>query len=442
MKNVLTIAGFDPSSGAGITRDLDTFFALGLHGIALPTAMVVQGPRGVHTVHPVPADAFHDMMGSIQRDVHLDGVKIGVLFDQLYVEALSSLLPEYPEIPVVVDPVLRAKNGTRLLSDRGLKNLVKSIFPKATVITPNIDEASIIIGEAIASLKDMEGCARAIAATGPQAVVIKGGHRKGEPVDLLFDGSECVTWKRRRMDKTVHGTGCVLSSLILAFLAHGYSVKEAFLAAEGLMDELLREAYSISENGYFYASSGLLNNRLASRWRVLQSMREARERLCLINPVEYIPEVQMNIGYALEGAIGIEDVAAFPGRIGHHLGKIFFKGEPAFGASSHVARLILGIMAYFPWVRSCGNLRYDENIVNKARKKGLDVRLFRRSEEPADIRDQEGKSLDFMMKKILEGGEKAPDIIYDEGDTGKEPMLRLFARNPLELLRKMEMIAR
>jgi hydroxymethylpyrimidine/phosphomethylpyrimidine kinase len=441
MKNVLTIAGFDPSSGAGITRDLDTFFSLGLHGIAAPTSIVVQGPQGVRNVYPTPYDAFSAMLALIREDMRVDGVKVGVVWDEHYVDALSAFLPEYPAIPVVIDPVLTSKNGTQLLSDKGLKNLVKSVFPKATIITPNLDEASFITGEKVRTLKDMEGCARALAATGPEAVVMKGGHLKGEPIDLLFDGTDCITWKRKRIDRVIHGTGCIFSSLLVSFLVHGYSIKEAFIASESLMDDLVKESYQVNEDGYHYASSGLLNNKLAERWKILQAMKEVKKRFCCLNLVEYIPEVQMNIGYALEGAKGIEDVAAFPGRIGHHDGKLLFKGEPQFGASTHVAQLILNFMQYFPQVRSCANIRYDKATVMKARKKDLTMVFVDRRHGDPKIKEREG-SLDLLMGKALKDMENPPDIIYDEGDIGKEPMIRIFARSPLELLKKMEMIAR
>ncbi len=443
MKNVLTIAGFDPSSGAGISRDLDTFFSLGLHGIATPTSIVIQGPQGVQDIQAVPIIAFKAMLSSMQeQQIKVNGVKVGVLLNEQYVEALSSYLPEYPEIPVVVDPVLTAKNGLRLLNDKGLKSLVKLVFPRTTVITPNLDEASRIIDSRVRTLNDMEACARTLAATGPQAVVIKGGHLKGEPIDLLFDGSDCTTWKRKRIDRVIHGTGCSFSSLFTSFLAHGYSIKEAFLASEGLMDNLIKESYQINEDGYFYMSSSLLNGIMAERWKVTEALREAKERLSLLNPVDCIPDVQMDIGYALEGAKGIEDVAAFPGRIGHHNGRVFFKGEPQFGASSYIAQLILEYMHHVPSMRSGANVRYDKVIIRKALKKGFKVAFLNEQLKSSGTINKKGQGFDILMGRALNDVDNPPDIIYDEGGMGKEPMIRLFARSPLELLKKMEMIAR
>ncbi|WP_028893918.1 PfkB family carbohydrate kinase [Syntrophorhabdus aromaticivorans] len=442
MKNILTIAGFDPTSGAGVTKDLDIFFSLGLHGLSLPTCVVVQGPRGVEDVYPIPAEQFRTMTTSLQRDVSIDGIKIGVALDEAHVEILSGLLPEDRGVPVIVDPIVAAKNGRRLITEPALKALVTSIFPKATVITPNLDEASVILGKTVKTPEDMAVSARALLETGPKAVVVKGGHLQGEPTDILFDGKETTIWKKKRIRREIHGTGCTFSSLLAAFLVHGYPVKEAFLAAERLTEDLVKESYRISEEGYFYTSAGLLKGRLAAQWSVFRALREAKERLCLLNLVECIPEVQMNIGYAIETPEGTEDVAAFPGRIGHHRGKVYFKGEPEFGASSHVARLIVNFAKHYPSIRACANVRYDRSFLKRARDKGFHVVFFDRKQEPEKIRQTEGKSLEFLVERVARDTENPPDIIYDEGDVGKEPIIRLFARNPLELINKMEMIAR
>lgn len=442
MKHILSIAGFDPSSGSGITRDLDIYFSLGIHGLSVPTCLVNQGPKGVEGVYQVPREQFRTMLTSIGKNVPVDGVKIGVVGDEFVVDGIAEFLLEYREAPVVIDPVIVAKNGTRLLSEKGLKGLVNSLFPRATIITPNTGEASAIIGRDVKSRKDMEACAKAMFRMGPKAVIIKGGHLKGAPIDLLYDGTEVTLWKRKRIDREIHGTGCMFSSLVASFLVHGYSIKEAFLAAEGFVDDLLKESYRLSEDGYFYTSSGIINSYLAERWDVIRSLKEAKEALCGLNLVECIPEVQMNMGYAVKGAKGTEDVAAFPGRIGYDQDKVLFKGEPRFGASSHVARLILKCMEHFPHMRSAANVRCDQRFVDRARSRGLHVLFFDRRKEPKETRDREGKSLDFLMEEVLRDTGEGPDVIYDGGDIGKEPIIRLFARNPLELLGKMEMIAR
>ncbi|MCX5813986.1 MAG: bifunctional hydroxymethylpyrimidine kinase/phosphomethylpyrimidine kinase [Proteobacteria bacterium] len=440
MKKILTIAGYDPSTGAGITKDLDVFSALGIHGVSVPTCIVLQGPRGVQDVYPIPYSQFFEMMDMVKKSSPVDGIKIGVVWNEAYVERIAYILSGLDNPVLVVDPVMASKNGTRLLSDEGLQCLIEQIFPVADVVTPNLPEASFIIGKEVETLEDMEACAKDIFDMGPGAVVVKGGHLTGEPIDLFFDGKEFTSWKKHRINQEVHGTGCAFSSLITAFLVHGYDKKEAFLASEKVMEELLEDSYRIDIDGYFYTSSGITNSRCSDRWGVLQAMKEAGEMLCRLNMADLIPAVQMNMGYAIRDARGIEDIAAFPGRIGINNGKILIKGEPAFGASSHVARLILTFLKYYPHIRSCVSVRYDRAIIEKAHESAMNVLFFDRKSEPEKLKEAEGKSLDYLTEEVLKRADQPPDIIYDLGDVGKEPIIRLFAKDPLELINKMEMI--
>ncbi len=441
MKNILTIAGYDPSSGAGVTRDLDTFFSLGCHGLSVPTCFVVQGPRGVRDIHPIPLDQFASMLRAVEEEVAVDGVKIGVLWDVPYIEMISSFLKKLKGKPVVVDPIYAAKNGRKLITEEGLKCLVKKIFPLTTLLTPNLEEASLLIGKKIKTLDDAKNCAKELVRLGPRAVVVKGGHLEGKPVDVFFDGKVMFLREKPRINRQIHGTGCLFSSLLAAFLTNGYPLKEAFLAAEREMEQALERNYSISgEGGYFYSSPSLIKAGLAERWQVVDALRQAAEKLRELNPIELIPEVQMNIGYALPQAESVEEVAAFPGRISQSQGRILFKGEPQFGASSHVARLILAMMKYFPYLRAGGNMRYDQAYVDRARKKNYKVVFFDRRKEPPRLKQTEGKSLDFLMESLLKKMGQPPDFIYDRGDVGKEPIIRCFGRDPLELLEKIEKI--
>jgi hydroxymethylpyrimidine kinase / phosphomethylpyrimidine kinase / thiamine-phosphate diphosphorylase len=439
MKKILTIAGYDPSTGAGITKDLDVFSSLGLHGISVPTCMVLQGPQGVQDVYPIPYVQFIEMIDMLKMGLPIDGIKIGAVWNEAYVERIASFLNGFDNVPLIVDPVIQSKNKTRLLTDKGLAKLIEIVFPLTDVITPNLHEASLIIGKEVSTLKDMESCAKDIFNMGSKAVVVKGGHLPGEPVDLFFDGKEFTSWKKRRVDREVHGTGCIFSSLMTAFLVNGYSKKEAFLASEKAMEELLGESYRIDVDGYFYMSSNIINSRFSDRWKVLQTITDAGEMLCRLNMVELIPAVQMNMGYAIKDARGIEDIAAFPGRIGVNNGKILIKGKPDFGTSSHLARVILTCMKYHPHIRSCVSVRYDRAIIEKAHKSAMKVLFFDRKNKPGRVKKEEG-SLDSLTEEVLKWTDQPPDIIYDLGNVGKEPVIRLFAKEPFELIKKMEMI--
>jgi hydroxymethylpyrimidine kinase/phosphomethylpyrimidine kinase len=259
MKNVLTIAGYDPSSGAGIVRDMDTFFSLGIHGLSIPTCTVVQGPHGVTGIYPTPIKLFKEMVAHLGRQLPFHGVKVGVGCDSTYIREITGLLKK-KNIPLVIDPVMAAKNGTELISEAGLRVLTKSLFARATIVTPNIAEASRLCGTKITTIKDMEEAARMIMTMGPRAVIIKGGHLKGDPVDIFCDGRKFEQWKKKRINREVHGTGCSFSALIISFLVLDHSLKDAFFAAEELMEETLNKSYRIDKKGYFYMSTGITNH--------------------------------------------------------------------------------------------------------------------------------------------------------------------------------------
>jgi hydroxymethylpyrimidine kinase/phosphomethylpyrimidine kinase len=255
MKNILTIAGYDPSSGAGITRDLDIFFSLGLHGLSAPTCTVIQGPMGVMSVRPTPIKTFEEILEGIERDIPVHGVKIGVLCNTSHIKATAAFLKRRGNIPVVIDPVFAAKNGAMLLADNAVATLIKELFPVASIITPNIDEAARMCGMVVKNRGHMEKTARLLLKKGPRAVVIKGGHLKGNPEDIFFDGTVFCTWERKRINRQIHGTGCTFSSLLTAFLVLGNRADDAFFAAEDAMEKQLSSSYRIGPKGYCYLSS-------------------------------------------------------------------------------------------------------------------------------------------------------------------------------------------
>ena len=343
-------------------------------------------------------------------------------------------------VPVVIDPVLSAKNGTPLIDEAGLRNMVGRLFPMAAVITPNIEEASRICGMTIKGISDMKTAAESLLRMGPAAVVIKGGHLNTNPTDILYDGGEFVSWERKRIDRVIHGTGCSFSSLLISFLALGYGLKDAFLESEELMEGILRAGYRIDKEGYFYMSTGVMMAAGAKRWNVIKALQEAKARLLILNPVELVPDVQMDLGYAVEGAEGVEDVAAFPGGIGRYEGKIRISGDPVFGVSCHIARPLLAYMRHCPRSRACANLCYDEIVIRKAKQRKMEVVFFDRMKDMDRKSGTETGNLDVLVDSVMGRAKRAPDIIYDKGAMGKEAVVRLFAKDPVELMQKMEMI--
>jgi hydroxymethylpyrimidine kinase/phosphomethylpyrimidine kinase len=279
MKHVLTIAGHDLSSGAGVTKDLDIFLALGLHPLSIPTSYVIQGPGGVSDLVGTPASAFGKMLKTAREEVRLDGIKIGVLGGIAHVRAVSSFLKQYRDRPIVVDPVIASKNGFRLISDEGLDLLIKNIFPLSLLITPNIDEASAILKRQIRSVREMERAAKLLCRLGPKTVLLKGGHLPGNPIDLLYDGEDVFVHERPRIDRQVHGTGCTLSSLMLSFIVLGYPLKDAFDRAENEMEQILKESYKLNDSGYWYSNLTRIACKGKERRQVSRSLHQNRIRV-------------------------------------------------------------------------------------------------------------------------------------------------------------------
>lgn len=441
MKSILTIAGHDLSGGAGITKDAEIFSALQCHPLTVPTAFVIQGPKGVREVFPVPPDQLRHMLRTVTEEVQLHGIKIGVASDLDQVEVVADFLRSNDGIPVVLDPVLSAKNGYPLLSEEGRKALIDKILPFLDLIMPNVEEAAVLTGSTIADREEMKRAAHSLKEMGASGALIKGGHVPGNPADLLLDReNRVVWWEKRRIDRIIHGTGCTLSSLVLAFLVHGFPLVEAFRGAEQTIDEMLKNSYQIGQGGYFYTSLTLLKSESAERWNTVSMLKQAMERFTFLNMVDLIPEVQMNLGYAIPNPKGTEDVAAFVGGIGHFQGRVVFKDEPCFDASPHVARLILAYMTRFPFMRACANVRCSTEILCLAEKHGMSIALADCSSREPERSKEKGRSLDFLVTETLKGATTAPDIIYDLGDKGGRPILCIFARDPQELIHKMEII--
>lgn len=255
MNSIVSVAGFDASSGAGVIRDVDTFFSFGFHGIAVPTSTVIQGPSGVERVKAWSAALFRDTLKAATRGVCVRGIKIGVVCTEACVREAAAFVGSHGGVPVVFDPVFAAKNGISLITENGISACRSLLFGRTTVLTPNADEASVITGRRVRTVNEAKTAAAEIRSLGPRAVIIKGGHLEGDPVDVFFDGGDFVLYEKKRLDAAVHGTGCSFSSILTCFLAAGRSLRDAFTATEGAFEELLGSRYRIDENGYYYVST-------------------------------------------------------------------------------------------------------------------------------------------------------------------------------------------
>lgn len=248
MKNLLTIAGSDSCGGAGIQADLKTFSAHGVYGMSVITAVTAQNTQGVLAVQDISAELIGKQIEAIFDDIRVDGLKIGMVSQIETINAIAEGLRFYKPSNIVLDPVMVSKSGYHLLQPEAKEALASSLLPLATVVTPNIPEAEVITGRRIDGIEDMEKAARMIFEMGSQNVLIKGGHLDDEATDILFDGTNIICLKSRRVDtKNTHGTGCTLSAAIASNLAKGYSIGEAVARAKEYITVAIENSLSIGK---------------------------------------------------------------------------------------------------------------------------------------------------------------------------------------------------
>ena len=242
----LTIAGSDCSSGAGIQADLKTFQYFGVFGLTAVTCVVAETPAVVRSVHAVPPAILQDQLRVLLESFPIAAIKTGMLFSKAHIVAVTELLSEHREIPLVIDPVMIASRGAPLLDEKAFEAYKKRLFPLATLITPNLDEAEVLWGAPVRSEAEMERAAAELAARHGCAVLLKGGHLQApECADLLWDGGLPSWFRQPRIEGAAsHGTGCTLSAAITAQLAKGADLHEAMPVAKDYLGLALGTSFS------------------------------------------------------------------------------------------------------------------------------------------------------------------------------------------------------
>ena len=244
---LLTIAGFDPSCGAGIAADLKTFAAHGCYGVAAITSLTVQSTEGVQAVHNTPSAELREQLEVLAKDCDIVAVKIGMLGNRGNAVVVAEFLDAHKFGHVVHDPVMKSSSGTELLDAAGLKYLATELLKRCTVITPNVPEAEILAGMEIKDLAGMEAAARKIVEMGAHAVIVKGGHME-RAIDVLFDGDKITQLGGDRVKAdNYHGTGCTFASSIAAQMASGRGLTEAAMLAKAYVTKAIEKGYAIGK---------------------------------------------------------------------------------------------------------------------------------------------------------------------------------------------------
>ncbi|SDF21343.1 hydroxymethylpyrimidine/phosphomethylpyrimidine kinase [Fontibacillus panacisegetis] len=245
----LTIAGSDSGGGAGIQADIKTFQELDVFGMSAITAVTAQNTLGVHGVYPLTVDAVVQQIDAIGGDLGLDALKTGMLFSAEIIRAVADRISHFGWRQVVVDPVMVAKGGAKLLQSEAVEAITSSLLPLARIVTPNIPEAEVLTGLQINSMTDIREAARHLMDFGPSMVVIKGGHAaedQEEVVDLVYDGRSFTEFAHTRIHTVhTHGTGCTFSSAITAGLAKGMSAEESIKMARTYIQFAIEDSLGI-----------------------------------------------------------------------------------------------------------------------------------------------------------------------------------------------------
>jgi len=437
----LTIAGSDSGGGAGIEADLKTFSALGVYGVVAITSITAQNTYMVSAIFDLPSWLVYEQIRVVVEDMGVDAAKTGMLSNSEIIESVSRAIEEY-RIPLIVDPVMIAKSGARLLREDAVHALTTKLLPRALLVTPNIPEAEVLSGIEIKSIKDVEKAAKTICEKhGVKAVVVKGGHLEGEKViDVLYYRGGFYYYESTRIGGCTHGGGCAYSAAITAYLAKGLDIIEAVGKAKEFIVWAIKHGLNIGK-GYCPVNPLAWIEIPAEKYRALSNVKKAVEIL-LENSnkiLKYTPEVGINVVEAIDSkyATSISDVAGVKGRIVKAGDKLVAVGPVEFGVSSHLARLVLEAMKINPSMRGAVNVKYSEDIIARARSKGYLVVFVDRRLEPEEIRSVEGATLPWIMRESVKQAGRIPDLIYDTGDVGKEPMIRILGKTAVEAVSKL-----
>ncbi len=426
MISVLIVAGSDSGGGAGIQADLKSLASMGVHGCTAITCVTAQNTEGVVTTYPLPVETLRDQIRVVLDDIQVRAVKTGMLYSEEIVKAASEEL-EGVGCPIVVDPVMIATAGSTLHASGFPEALTNHLLPMTAVVTPNLDEARALTGISIEDVDDMKRAAEALRKLGPEAVLVKGGHLKGELVDVLYDGRDFHTFGGYRHPKELHGSGCAYASSIAGYLAKGLELVESVAEARRRIAAGFDTAYAVGK-GFELINSAYVED----KWEVWRALRESLDELLSFLEPQLVPEVGINLGYALPGADSLDDVCAVEGRVVRKGEGVAAVGPPAFGASRHVARIILAAMSFDPRARSAMNVRYAEDLLEGCRAAGLELGTFDRTQEPEGV-----STMEWGTQEAIRSSGRVPDAIFDVGGPGKVAMIRILGRTPQEVLEKL-----
>jgi hydroxymethylpyrimidine kinase/phosphomethylpyrimidine kinase len=427
----LSIAGSDPSAGAGIQADLKTFAALGVYGLTVVSAITSQNTSKFFKVKEVSSDIVQSQLESVLSDFNIDVIKIGMAYSSSTIKTIHSKLKN-TKIPIVLDPVFESTTGGVLLQNEAFPLFKKLLVPLAFVITPNVPEAERLADMKIRTPRDARVAAAKIHRMGAENIVIKGGHFDGKnATDYVLEKTKFYSFSAKRINRTTHGGGCNFSASLAANIAKGNNLKDAVKLAKEFSFRSIANSQKIGR-GIFVTKTG--------SDKMEKELSDAISKFTnLKNVSKYIPEVQTNFVFARKNPKSLNDILGVSGRIVKVENSAVVAGSLKYGGSRHVGSAVLEMAKKFPAIRSGINIKYDKEFIKKAISKKLSVSHYERKAEPSKTRTKEGNTISWGIKNAVKSS-KPIDLIFHKGDLGKEPMIMIFGTTPNAVLGKLAKI--
>lgn len=456
----LTIAGADPSSGAGIQADIRTFEKFGVYPFSVITAVTYQTADSFSGYYPIPVDSLEEQLKILFEKYPIKYAKTGMIPTKKSVNIISKYLKEY-QVNYIVDPVTISSGGVRLAEKDVESELKKNLFPSAQIITPNLKEAEIFSGIHIktqkfdnielmkkASLEILSLMDNKYIKHRFKAVIIKGGNPEVNKIIDIAGVSDFEAegkmpqflefFKEQKfLEQNVHGTGCIFSAALTASLALDKDLKLAIQNTERFFDEFFENIMQIGDEGKvltldYSPEKKAVINQVKKIYNFIASSRKFSK---------LIPEVRTNISVSMPNAQSKIDIAAIEGRISVINGYPKAIGKIKFGVSDHTARLILAAKEFDNSNNIVMNMKYIPDLIKKIEKDSFfNIVGIERSKQPQAIKEKEKSTMQWVIKRVFEQYGIIPDIIWDKGAIGKEPIMRVFAKTADEMIMKIEKI--
>jgi len=456
----LTIAGSDPTCGAGIQADIRTFDRCGVHPFSVITAITYQSATEFYGYKSL-SDDLDNQLNALFASYPIKYVKIGMIPDTKALDIIVDVVRKH-ELIAILDPVSISSAGERLSSEGFELEIERSLFPYIKILTPNISEAGFyanrnLSNKTIENIAELKDAAIILvkklysdnqALDVEKAVVIKSaGAKQGEIFDLVCiskgigsnENYEFTLYQKPKLsfNGNVHGTGCVFSSALTAFLAKGNPLVMAIEKAESFFDAKFQKFVELPNKGK------VIDLTISEeRVEVINQIKEIYNFISKFKKFsKLIPEVRMNISGSLPNATIKEDIAGIEGRITIVNGYPQASGEIKFGVSNHTARLILSAKEFDSSINYVINLKYNPNWIDLIQQNtNLALQEIIREDQPEKIKNEEFSTMQWLIKESIAIKGKIPDIIWDKGAMGKEPIIRLFSKNSKDMIEKLKKI--